>query len=388
MGVVSIARKEWREIVRDRRSLYSGLFYGVWGPLVMGMALVAMARHQGELGPVTIGAQGTAPAPSLVSYLASRGVTVHEVADGPAAIRGRDAAAVLILDDRYAERFTESRPAQVTLLFNSTRPESSRYANHVRSILNDYTRAVGDTRLVLRGVAPGAISPLRIVDRDFATVAERAGRAFATLPIFVLLAAFVGGMAVAADAGAGERERGSLESLLLNPVSRGSIVAGKWIAVSAAALATVALALAVSYAVLRHPRLQQLDLPIGLTVNGALAMAAILLPLVFAAAGVQLLMAFQSRTFKEAQTKLSMLIFLPMIPGFLFAFGTLDPAPWMAMAPMIGQHMLVTSLVRGEPIVIANAVALSVVTTAVAAGAMAAAARMIDREAVLRRAGA
>lgn len=387
MGVMSIARKEWREIVRDRRSLYSGLFYGVWGPLVMGIALLAMARHQGELGPITIGAQGTAQAPSLVSYLASRGVTVHEVADGPAAVRAHDVPAALIVDDRYAKRFTEGRPAEVALLFNSTRPESSRYASHVRSMLTDYSRAVGDTRLVVRGIAPGAIAPVRIVDRDFATAAERAGRAFATLPIFVLLAAFVGGMAVAADAGAGERERGSLESLLLHPVSRGSIVAGKWMAVSASALATVALALVVSYAVLRHPRLQQLDLPIALTVNGVFAMAAILLPLVLAAAAVQLLMAFQSRTFKEAQTKLSMLIFVPMIPGFLFAFGTLDPAPWMALAPMIGQHMLVTSLVRGEPIVTANAVAVSVVTVAAAAAAITAAARLLDRETVLRRAG-
>lgn len=385
---MSIARKEWREIVRDRRSLYSGLFYGVWGPLVMGIALLAMARHQGELGPITIGAQGTAQAPSLVSYLASRGVTVHEVADGPAAVRAHDVPAALIVDDRYAKRFTEGRPAEVALLFNSTRPESSRYASHVRSMLTDYSRAVGDTRLVVRGIAPGAIAPVRIVDRDFATAAERAGRAFATLPIFVLLAAFVGGMAVAADAGAGERERGSLESLLLHPVSRGSIVAGKWMAVSASALATVALALVVSYAVLRHPRLQQLDLPIALTVNGVFAMAAILLPLVLAAAAVQLLMAFQSRTFKEAQTKLSMLIFVPMIPGFLFAFGTLDPAPWMALAPMIGQHMLVTSLVRGEPIVTANAVAVSVVTVAAAAAAITAAARLLDRETVLRRAGA
>ena len=388
MGVMAIARKEWREIVRDRRSLYSGLFYGVWGPLVMGIALLAMARHQGELGPITIGAQGTAQAPSLVSYLASRGVTVRDVADGPAAIRARDVPAVLIVDDRYAKRFTASRPAEVALLFNSTQPESSRYASHVRSILTDYSRAIGDTRLVVRGIAPGAIAPVRIVDRDFATVAERAGRAFATLPIFVLLAAFVGGMAVAADVGAGERERGSLESLLLHPVSRGSIVAGKWIAVSASALATVALALAVSYAVLRHPRLQQLDLPIALTVNGVFAMAAVLLPLVLAAAAVQLLMAFQSRTFKEAQTTLSMLIFVPMIPGFLFAFGTLDPAPWMALAPMIGQHMLVTSLVRGEPIVMANAITLSVVTVAAAAAAIAAAARLLDRETVLRRAGA
>jgi sodium transport system permease protein len=388
MGVMSIARKEWREIVRDRRSLYSGLFYGIWGPLVMGIALVAMARHQGELGPIAIGGQGTGQAPSLVSYLSSRGVTISDVTDGAAAVRGKTLPAVLIVDDDYATRFSQSRPAEVALLYNSTRPDSSRYASHVRTILTEYGRAVGDTRLVVRGIAPGAVAPVRIVDRDFATVAERAGRAFATLPIFLLLAAFVGGMGVAADVAAGERERGSLESLLLHPVTRGSVVAGKWIAVSAAALATVALALVVSYAVLQHPRLQQLDLPVDLTVRGLLAMAAILLPLVFAAAGLQLLMAFQSRTYKEAQTRLSMLIFVPMIPGFMFAFGTLDPAPWMAVTPMIGQHMLITNIVRGEAIAMTNAVALSAVTLLAAAAAGGAAAAMLDREAVLRRAGA
>jgi sodium transport system permease protein len=99
-------------------------------------------------------------------------------------------------------------------------------------------------------------------------------------------------------------------------------------------------------------------------------------------------MAFQSRTYKEAQTRLSMLIFVPMIPGFMFAFGTLDPAPWMAVTPMIGQHMLITNIVRGEAIAMTNAVALSAVTLLAAAAAGGAAAAMLDREAVLRRAGA
>ena len=63
---------------------------------------------------------------------------------------------------------------------------------------------------------------------------------------------------------------------------------------------------------------------------------------------MQLLIAFQARTYKEAQAKLSMMIFLPMIPGFLFAFGSIAPSAWMGFAPMIGQHMLITDLVRGE----------------------------------------
>ena len=326
-----IARKEMREGLRDRRSLTSGLFYGIWGPMVMGAALIGLAGQHADIGPITIAADGAGRAPSLVAFLEARNIHVQDgVTDAPSGIREHRIPVALVIDEDYANQFEQSRPAKVTLLHDSTRPQSTRLAGHVRSALADYARSVGDTRLVLRGVAPSAISGIRIVERDFSTAADRAGRMLATMPIFVLLSAFIGGMSVAADVSAGERERGTLESLLLHPVSRLEITAGKWIAVSGMALLTVALALAVSFAVLQHPRLQALDVPIGLTVADALLMFVVLAPLAVGASAVQLFMAMQAQTFKEAQTKLSMLIFLPMIPGFLFAFGTLQPAPWMA----------------------------------------------------------
>ena len=389
MGTMAIARKEWREIVRDRRSLYSGLFFGVWGPLVMGIALLATARHQGELGAIEIGGQGASQAPALAAFLAARDVSIVEIAGDPAAaIRDRRMPALLIVEDDYAERFAQSRPATVAVLHDSSWTESNRHAAHLKSLLADYSRAVGDTRLVIRGIAPSAITPVRVIERDYATAADRSGRALATMPIFILLAAFIGGMSVAADVSAGERERGSLESLLLHPVSRASIIIGKWLAISAAAVATVVLALATSYAVMQHPRLQQLDLPIGLSASDALRMLGALTPLALAASAVQLLIAFQARTYKEAQTKLSMMIFLPMIPGFLFAFGSIAPSAWMGFAPMIGQHMLLTDVVRGEVPPASRVIVLTVLTLTAAAIACWAAARQLDREAVLRRAGA
>jgi sodium transport system permease protein len=384
-----VARKELREGLRDRRSLMSGLFYGLWGPAVMGAALIGMARQHSDLGAVTLATAGASQAPSLVAYLATRNITVADgVTDAEAAVRDHRIPVALLIDKDYASQFAQSRVARVALLHDSTWPESTRLANHVRAALTDYARSVGDTRLVLRGIAPPAITGVRIIDRDFSTAADRAGRALATMPIFVLLAAFIGGMSMAADVTAGERERGTLESLLLHPVSRFAITGGKWLGVTAIACLTVALALAVSYAVLQHPRLQDLDLPIGMTPLDALAMFAILAPLAAGAAAVQLYIALQAHTFKEAQSKLSMLIFLPMIPGFMFAFGTLQPAPWMAFAPMIGQHMLITTLVRGETLALGPALLLSAITLAAGAGAWLAAASQLRHEAVLRRSAA
>ncbi len=388
MSTTAIARKECREIVRDRRSLFSGLFYGIWGPMVMGIALLAMARHQGPLGAVTIGAQGLDAAPSLRGFLSSREVSVEPVQDAAAAVRSQRFDAVLVVDAAYADRFSNSRPAEIALLYNSTRPGSSRQADHLRSILGDYRRVITDTRLVARGIAPAAAVPVRVLERDFATAGDRAGRAFAVMPLFLLLAAFIGGMSVAADVTAGERERGSLESLLVHPVTRESIVAGKWLAVSAAALATVAMAVATSYLVFQHPRLATLDLPVGMNLTDAMTLLAILTPLAAAASALQLFIAVRTRTYKEAQTQLSMLIFVPMIPGFLIAFGSVSPAPWMAFAPMIGQHMLITDVARGVAPSISAVAAVSAITVTVGLAAAWAATRQLDREAVLRRAGA
>ena len=376
MRAWSVARKEIREGLRDRRSLMSGLFYGIWGPLVMGATLIGMAGQHADIGAITVAAAGAGQAPSLVAFLESRQIHVEDQAgDLEAAIRARHIPVALVIDKRYGEHVAANRPAKVTVLHDSTRSQSTRLSNHLKSALNDYARSIGDTRLVLRGIAPAAISGIRILERDFSTAGDRAGRMLATMPIFVLLAAFIGGMSVAADVTAGERERGTLESLLLHPIGRLGITGGKWIAVTVMAMATVTLALAISFSVLQHPRLQQLDIPIGLTLADAAMMLAILAPLAMAASALQLWMALQAQTFKEAQTKLSMLIFLPMIPGFLFAFGALQPATWMTYTPMIGQHLLIAQVVRGEAASIATIVPLSAITMTASAVAWLAAAR-------------
>jgi sodium transport system permease protein len=191
--------------------------------------------------------------------------------------------------------------------------------------------------------------PLSVGERDLSTAASRAGVALATLPMFVLLAAFIGGMSVAADVTAGERERASLESLLVTPASRAGLVAGKWMATTLVALATVALALMMCHVLLQHPRVQSVDLPLGLSAFDAVRIFLLLAPLAMLATAVQLAIALVARTYKEAQTHLSLLVFLPMIPGFLLAFGTLRPADWMFRVPMLGQHLLVSDLGSRPP---------------------------------------
>lgn len=376
--------KELADAWRDRRSLASALFYAIWGPLVMALALTALARDRSADTPMTLAVDGRARAESLMAFLAERSV---DVVDAPAAVsdevRERKLPVALVIGEEYGSDFRALRPARVTMLYESSSSESATKAERVRTLLEQYGARVSQTRLVLRGVSPQSVSALEVEERDLSTDVRRAAMVLGTLPIFVLLAAFVGGMGVAADTAAGERERGSLESLLILPVPRAALAAGKFAAASAVALVTVTLTLVVCRLVLQHPRVQAIDLPVGLSVEDAVEMWLLVAPLALFASAVQLLVALVARTYKEAQTQLSLLLFLPMLPGFLFAFHTVAPQPWMMWLPVLGQQAMIADVLRGQPLPL-QAVGLTLVTLGAAGAAVAATARLFDREAIVR----
>lgn len=381
----TVMRKELLDALRDRRSVATTLMYGLWGPLVMALALVALARDRDGDGTLVVAIAGREHAPSLAAFLQEQRVTVIQAPTDPvAAVHARAVPTVLVVDPTYGERFSRAQGAPVTLVFNSAWRASSARARRVRGLLEDYGRRVAGMRLVMRGIVPSIATPLRVEERDMSTVAERAGAALATLPIFLLVAAFVGGMNIAADISAGERERGSLEALLIAPVPNGILVAGKWATAAAASIATVALTLGVSAAVLKHPGIQALEVPLGLAPEEALNILGTLAPLAALAPALQILLALFASTYKEAQSQLSVLLFVPMLPGFLLAFGTFEPQRWMQLTPIVGQHLFVAGVLRGSPPAPAASLALAGITTAAAIVALAATAACLANERIVR----
>ena len=340
MKTLAVFAKETLDAARDRRSLGSALIYSLFGPLVLAMALGALARSRSDDGPLRLAIEGAERAPSLVRFLEQNGVEIVPSAEEVS----------LSIPESYAEDFRASRPAKVELIYDASRSDSRGPVQRMETLIQRYGDQVAGQRLSTRGISPQVAQSVKLERIDRSTAASRAALALGTLPIFLLMAAFLSAMNIAIDTTAGERERGSLEPLLLHDVPRTGLVAGKWLAAALFNALGMALTLLVSFLVLRWDRLEKLDVPVAITPGDALRLFVLLLPLTLFVPALQMLISLFARSFKEAQTYLSLLIFLPVIPGFLFSFQRIDTEPWMRAVPVLAEQVLVGDLLRGQAI--------------------------------------
>ncbi len=375
--------KELLDTSRDRRSLLAAGVFSLFGPLVLAAALLAAEGTAKEDAPLALAADGLERAPALAQFLTERQVEARPGAtDLEAAVRRGEVAVALRLAGGFGERFAASRPARVEVLFDSARRDSRAAAERLRRLLAGYAARVGSDRLLLRGVSPSIASPLEIAERDFATPAARAAVALAALPVFLLMAAFVASMNAAIDSTAGERERGSLEPLLSQPLDPLALAVGKWAAAAVLSLLGVALTVLVTRQVLTAERLQDLGYHLPFGPRELLAFALLLLPLALLAPALQMWVALFSHNFKEAQTYLSLLLFVPLLPGFALSFAGREPPAWLGWVPLVGQQVLSAEVLRGRGVLV-PALILAALTLLATVAVLLATARLFQHERIL-----
>lgn len=344
-----VLRKELIDGVRDRRALFSALLYPLLGPLLSGLLFGFMAESQRDAADVPVPIAGAERAPDLTTWLEARGVELVEAPDDPrAAVREGQVPLVISIAEDFGEDFARGSPAKVELIVDGSRADNHAAVKHVQKLLDYYGHDIATRRLLARGVAPEIVKPLAVSEVEVASEQQLAASVFVFVPMFVLLATFIGGMQLAVDTTAGERERGSLEPLLLNPVPRAAIVLGKWLATVTFALVCVVLTLVCCVFVLRYTPVRELGLQLEL---GPVALLGVLLaaaPMALMASAIQILVASFSRSFKEAQTYISLLIFLPMVPALIAMMGGLERSIGSLLIPGVGQQIVVERVFGGE----------------------------------------
>ena len=384
-----VLRKELKDNIRDKRSLSSGLLVPLLGPLVFGLLFTALVQIARQDKPLKVPLRGAANAPSLVSFLERNGAEVVPAGeDCEAQVRDSRLEFALTIPAGYAKDFSAGRTATVELLMDASRNASRAPVQRLLRLLRGYSAQLGALRLLARGVSPALATPLQVEELDLATPERTASSFLAIIPLFALMAVFVGGMYVAIDSTAGERERGSLEPLLINPITRAQVVLGKWGAVVLVSWLALAVSLTGFKFALAQVPLQELGIRADLGLPQMLRMVLALLPLSLLAGGLQLLMGLFSRTFKEAQTYLQFMMMLPMIPGMVMSVNPLQPKTWMMLVPSLSQTLLVSDAMRGEATPLLWQALAAVSTTGFAVLAVAGAVWLIGQEKIVFGRGA
>ena len=382
--VRTVWRKELTDALRDRRSLLSALLYPVLMPLMIAVIFGALARVEGSDRPLETPIAGREHAPNLVAWLEERGmVAVDPPADPEAAVRAGDVDLVLVIDEEYGDRFRSVEPAVVRIVHDSSNISLRTSIRRTRRLLQGYSDQVAALRLIARGVSPEVVQAIRVDDLDLATPAQSAARFFVMLPMLLIIAAFIGGLNVAIDTTAGERERQSLEPLLVNPVSRAALTAGKWLTTCLFGLVSSLLTLVMFLFMIRFVPLENLGVQQNLAGRQLLLMSLAVAPMALLASSLQMFVATFARSFKEAQTYVNLMMFLPMVPSVVAQIYPLQPAAWMMLVPSLSQHLLLVEIMGGEPVAPLRLATASIATALFAFLFLAMTSRMLQQEKII-----
>jgi sodium transport system permease protein len=386
MPFLTILRKELVDALRDRRSWIIAIVVSLLsGPVVFTLIANFIGSIEEKAAAREVVMVEPERAPTLVNFLSRAGATVLPApADAEAALRsGRLQSAVVVPPPDFEARWERGEPVTLAVLFDDSHDRAQPVVATTLSLLRAFGREAGTLRLVALGVSPQVLAPVAIEEQNLAPAQARGARLLFIVPWAALLVAVFGALPVAIDLTAGERERGSLEPLLMNPVGIAGVVLGKWAVVMLYSSAIVVLTLAGFLVSMRLVANETLSALMHLQWRELAIFAAVLLPFAALMAAANLLAATFGRSFKEAQTYVSYLAMSVQFAALVPVFLTTRDALWQLVVPSVAQLTVLMKVLRGEPIGAAQLLLPALVCALVAALALLAQARLLRRETVV-----
>jgi sodium transport system permease protein len=242
--------------------------------------------------------------------------------------------------------------------------------------LRDVRSVMSSSLFVLMG--PLVVGLVSMANRTDAKQGS-SGVLIGMMSVFTLVAAFVGGMNIAMDTVAGERERRSLLPLLLNPLRRLDVVIGKWLSVSFFSITGLTINLlgfALVFAI------AGMHMPVAWP-QFLLVVVLGFFPLALFAAAIELLISTMSRAAKEAQTYLSLIVFAPMGIGMFLVFFPTVARSWWGFLPVVGQLLQLQLLMNGRLVQLFQPILLGCLTAILAILVLLVTANRLERDEII-----
>lgn len=381
--MLPLLRKEFLEAWRDRRALVMAVSFALLFPVMMaGGAIFMIKKQTEEVSRVAL--LGGERAPLLAEQLRGPGFEVDNLAEGdPRELLAQDYHLVLSLSEDFTRHYREFRAPRLYLYLNSASTESGRAQRQLQERLGALQQLVVGQRLAARGVTPQLLSPWQLQVRDLSSPSGRGALLLAMVPGLLILTLFVASLATSVDTSAGERERLSMETLLLQPLPAWQIITAKMLAVASLGWLGALLAIGTLVGLMPFMPLAELGIQQATTVAGVVSMGLLLLPLALLVAVLQILLALRSQSFKDAQTQLSIFQILPLVLLMALDMAQVNLAESWQLMPLVGHQQWLKALLVGDWVSPVWMLAGSAVTLLVVALAVVAGARAMRRESLL-----
>ena len=354
--ILTVMSKEVTDNFRDRKTVLSSIFMGaVFMPVLFVVLMnfvINMQKDKAE-AQLELAVIGSENAKAFIAFLKTNGVKIVEFDGDPEqAVADKEEDAVVVIPESFSASFSKGSPARVEVYYDATAKGATNVTQRrIKSLINQYSSLIGLSRLQLRGVSPLLLQAVVVEDHDVSTAQSKGAMAMSFLPYVLILGLFMGSMYLAIDTTAGEKERNSLEALLLNPIKRSHLLIGKLMATVAFGLVTLIATIVSFKIVMPFMPLEELSMTVDLGFRNISVLLLVLAPLAFLAAALQTIVATYSKSFKEAQTYVNLLIFVPMIPSMALMFMPVKEKLWMMAIPVLSQNLIINQMMRGETVV-------------------------------------
>lgn len=347
----TIFRKELTDTARDRRTLLVVLASSVlMGPLMLMLLSGLIAKLEDKAEQREIVVVGMAQAPSLQNYLLRQTWRIKEApTDYEQLIRtSKLGDPVLVIPPDFEVTLERGDLPELELVSDSANKQSSSGVRPILELLRGFNNERATLGLATRGVSVELLATVKVHERDLAGTQSRAAQLTGMLSFFVLLAVVSGALNAALDSTAGERERGSLEPLLMNPITGLALVLGKWGAVAAVSM-VIAVLSCVSFVpgqwLLRSDNLQAM-FQFGWGEVGLFLL--VLLPFAAAISALLMAVAIRCKSVKEAQANSTVVMLAVSLLPLVSMFSQSGEEAWHLWVPALAQNTLLLRVLKAE----------------------------------------
>jgi len=343
--ITNIFRKEWLEFLRDRRTFLTLFVMAFAAPLYIYFLIDLGSKRQENDEAISAILVGEEQAPNLKQFLIERNVEFkNHNSLNEAQSNAKTSEVIVVFESNFRDNYENSLPATVSLYVNQKDDTASGNVRQIRTLLRAYNEQIEAARLIARGVSPARIQAIDIEEYDL-TSSGRASNLIAGLILYMFIAtAFAGTIATAADLIAGEKERQTLQPLLAQPVTRSSLVIGKWLTLALLGAGFCSIAFMFGGFIISKAPLAEAGVTFHLglptLVIGALSLAC----LAMFATAFQIFIASKARTYREAMTYLPWTALVPFAVTFVPLFTSIEYGGLVSYAPIFNQTFVLREL--------------------------------------------